>query len=65
MRVLFPGHSPFVLFKAPIHREVVLYLQVYHCPYPFSFADADILKHTLSICTLKLTKADTYFPMVT
>ena len=33
-------------------------VEVYHCPYPFSFAD--IFNHTLRKCTPKQTQADTY-----
>ena len=30
----------------PLVGAAALYLQVYHCPYPFSFAEAGIFKHT-------------------
>ena len=48
----------------PLIGPVVLYLQVYHCPYPFSFAEADSFKHTWCKCYPKPTQADTYFQSV-
>ena len=39
---------------------VVLYLQVY-CPYPFSFEEADVIKHTLPKRIRKPTQPDTYY----
>ena len=50
MSVVFPEPSSAVLFNdsmKPLIGAVVLYLQVYHCPYPFSFAEAGSFKHTL------------------
>ena len=43
---LLSSSPPPVFFNETIDMDtgtVVLYLQVYHCPYPFRFAEADIL----------------------
>ena len=55
-----------VLFNETIDIDSgPLYFQVYHCPYPFSFAEADIFKHPQRKHTTKTTQVDTYFQMVT
>ena len=65
MHVVFPVPSPPVSSMKPLIATVVLYLQVYHCPYPFSFAEADIFRHTQHKHSPMPTQADTYFQLVT
>ena len=51
---------PLLLFSTmkPLIRAVVLYLPIYNCPYPFSFAEADIFKHSWRKHTPNQTLAD-------
>ena len=56
----------FLLFSLikPLIGSVVFYLLVYHCPYPFSFAEANIFQLTWRIPTPNWTQADKLFSAV-
>ena len=57
-----PCFFPSVLFDETIDSDSgPVYYQVYHCPYPFSSAEADIFKHPQPKHTTKTTQVDTFF----